>query len=371
MEIIYGFIIVIKMRVLLSYLLYPITIIYSIWVYFRNMFYDFGWLNSKKHNVTTIGVGNLKVGGTGKTPHVEYLISILSENYSVAILSRGYGRKTKGFRLLDLEKDTAITVGDEPLQMKQKYPNIIFAVCEDRNKGIETLEKQIKGLEIVILDDCFQHRALSLDLSILLTEYSKPFFDDRILPFGLLREQKNGYKRADYILITKSPLNHTLGDRVSFESKLRPKKYQKVFFSHIDYKDIYSLWEKEITAKIEDNTVILLTGIADNTQMVEYISEKTNIIEKIEYPDHYNFSNKDIDKIISIYETKKQSNTIIITTEKDSIRLKDFEILKQLPVFILPIGLTITSSAMKSASFKEIIIDDVRQNKSYNRVYKS
>lgn len=369
MELICLFIIVINMRAFFSYLLYPLTILYSIVVYYRNLFYDIGWLNSKKHNVTTIGVGNLRAGGTGKTPHVEHLINILSEKYTIAVLSLGYGRKTKGFRILDLEKDTSITVGDEPLQMKQKYPNIVFAVCKDRNKGIEELEKQIKGLDIVILDDSFQYRALSLDLSILLTEYSKPFFNDRILPFGLLREQKKGYKRADYVLITKSPLNYTLGDKVLFESKLRPKKYQKVFFSHIDYQNLYSLWEKEITANLEENTVILLTGIADNTQMVEYISEKTDIIEKIEYSDHYNFSNKDISKIINVFETKKQSNTIIVTTEKDSIRLMGFERLKHLPIFVLPIRLTITSSISKSADFKEIILDDIRKNKSYSRVY--
>lgn len=357
------------MRAFFSYLLYPLTILYSIVVYYRNLFYDIGWMNSKKHNVTTIGVGNLRAGGTGKTPHVEHLIKILSEKYTIAVLSLGYGRKTKGFRILDLEKDTSITVGDEPLQMKQKYPDITFAVCKDRNKGIEELEKLIKNLDIVILDDSFQYRELSLDLSILLTEYSKPFFNDRILPFGLLREQKKGYKRADYILITKSPLNYTMGDKVLFESKLRPKKYQKVFFSHIDYQNLYSLWEKEITANLEESSVILLTAIADNSQMVEYISEKTNIIDKIEYSDHYNFSNKDISKIINIFETKKQSNTIIVTTEKDSVRLIGFERLKHLPIFVLPIRLTITSSISKSADFKEIILDDVRKNKSYSRVY--
>jgi tetraacyldisaccharide 4'-kinase len=160
-----------------------------------------------------------------------------------------------------------------------------------------------------------------------------------------------------------------MGDKVSFESKLRPKKYQKVFFSHIDYQNLYSLWAKETTANLEESKVILLTGIADNSQMVEYISEKTEIIEKIEYSDHYNFSNKDVSKIINIFETKKQPNTIIVTTEKDSVRLMGFERLKHLPIFVLPIRLTITSSISKSTDFKEIILDDVRKNKSYSRVY--
>lgn len=357
------------MRAFFAYILYPLTILYSVGVYFRNLFYDLGWKKSIKHNVTTIGVGNLRTGGTGKTPHVEYLINVFSEVYKIAVLSRGYGRKTKGFRLLDLEKDNAVTVGDEPLQMKQKYPNIVFAVCEDRNKGIEELLKIYNELQIVILDDSFQHRSLSVDLSILLTEYSYPFFNDRILPFGLLREQKKGYKRADYIIITKSPKSYSLGDKVSFESRIRPKKYQKVFFSHIDYKPLYSLFNANIINNLSDYSVILLTGIADNSQIVEYIAENTKIIEKIEFPDHHNFSNKDIDNIIGIYESKKQLNTIIITTEKDSTRLKQFDKLTQLPIYILPIGLTITSSIMKSTSFKEIILDDVRKNKSYSRIY--
>ena len=156
------------MRVFLSYLLFPISIFYGIVVYFRNKFYDFGWCKSQKHNVTTIGVGNLRAGGTGKTPHVEYLIEVLSKDYNIAVLSRGYGRKTKGFKQLDADKDTALTVGDEPLQMKKKFPDISFAVCEDRNKGVKELEKRINGLELVILDDVFQHRALDLDLSILI-----------------------------------------------------------------------------------------------------------------------------------------------------------------------------------------------------------
>lgn len=356
------------MRVFFAYLLFPLSILYGIVIYLRNRFYDFKWISSKKHKVTTIGVGNLRVGGTGKTPHVEYLIEVLSEEYEIAVLSRGYGRKTKGFRYVELE-DKAIDVGDEPLQMKTKFPNICFAVCEDRNKGIERLEKDKNGLEIVILDDSFQHRKLSLDLSILLTSYSFPFFKDKIIPFGLLREHKNGYKRADYILITKSPQNYTMGDKVVFESRIRPKKYQKVFFSHTDYKPLYSLFERDATIQLEDISAILITGIADNSPMIDFLSEKTQIIEKMEFPDHYYFTNKDIETLINLYGSKKKENTIIITTEKDSMRLKEFEQLRNLPIYVLPIGLTITSSVTKSINFKEIILEDVRKNKSYSKLY--
>lgn len=356
------------MRTFFAYLFFPLSMLYGIVIYFRNRFYDFEWLSSKKHKATTIGVGNLRVGGTGKTPHVEYLVSVLSEVYNVAVLSRGYGRKTKGFRFVEIN-DRALEVGDEPLQMKSKFPEIPFAVCEDRNKGIERLEKEIKDLEIVILDDSFQHRALSLDLSVLLTSYSNPFFKDKIIPFGLLREHKNGYKRADYIIITKSPVIYSMGDRVDFESYIRPKKYQKVFFSHIDYKPLYALFEKESTISLEGNKVILLTAIADNKPIVNYISEKTTIIDKLEYPDHYNFTNKDIDKLINRYNSQKQEKAIIITTEKDSMRLRGFDQLMNLPIYVLPIALTITSSVSKSVEFRDIILDDVRKNKSYSKLY--
>lgn len=356
------------MRTFFAYLLFPLSILYGVVIYFRNRFYDFEWFKSQKHKVTTIGVGNLRVGGTGKTPHVEYLVSALSEVYNVAVLSRGYGRKTKGFRFVEIN-DNAIDVGDEPLQMKSKFPNITFAVCEDRNKGIERLEMEINNLEIVILDDSFQHRKLSLDLSILLTSYSHPFFKDKIIPFGLLREHKNGYKRADYIIITKSPLNYSMGDRIDFESNLRPKKYQKVFFSHTDYKPLYALFEKETTISLENKSVILITGIADNKPIIDFISEKTTIINMLEFSDHYNFTNKDIEKLINLYNSQKQENTVIITTEKDSMRLKNFEQLSNLPLYVLPIGLTITSTVSKSLEFREIILDDVRKNKSYSKLY--
>ncbi len=160
-----------------------------------------------------------------------------------------------------------------------------------------------------------------------------------------------------------------MGDRVDFESNLRPKKYQKVFFSHTDYKPLYALFDKESTISLEDNSVILITGIADNKPMIDYISEKTTIIDKLEFSDHYNFTNKDIEKLINLYNSKRQENTIIITTEKDSMRLKNFEQLTNLPIYVLPIGLTITSSVSKSVNFREIILDDVRKNKSYSKLY--
>lgn len=370
MELNYGFIIVINtfMRKFISYLLFPISILYGLAIHIRNKLYDLELIKSQKQNVITIGIGNIKVGGTGKTPHVEFLIELLSKHYKVGVLSRGYKRKTKGFILLN-ENDNPLKVGDEALQIKNKYPMIPVAVCEDRNKGIKEIKKCIQDIELIILDDVFQHRKLKLDFSFLLTEYSNPFFNDSILPFGNLREPKKGYKRADYIIVTKTPKNISIGERTFFESKLKPKKYQKLFYSNIKYNKAFHLFNNEIILDcIENRDIILVTGIADNTQLINYIEGvNSNIIEKIEKADHYNFMNKDIGLITQKYNSHIEKNPIIITTEKDAVKLREFTELKDnnIPIFVLPITVNLIYSNLKTQSFEQTLLDDVRKNKSY------
>lgn len=356
------------MRKFISYLLFPISILYGIIIHIRNKLYDLEILKSQNHNVITIGIGNIKVGGTGKTPHVEFLIELLSQHYKIGVLSRGYKRKTKGFILLN-ENDNPLKVGDEALQIKNKYPNIPVAVCEDRNKGIKEIKKCIQDIELIILDDVFQHRKLKLDFSFLLTEYSNPFFNDTILPFGNLRESKKGYKRADYIIVTKTSKNLSMGERTFFESKLKPKKYQKLFYSNIKYNNAFHLFDKDNKlVSIENRNIILLTGIADNTQIKKYLEEvNSKIIEEIKKADHYNFMNKDIDLIINIYNSHIDKNPIIITTEKDGVKLREFTDFKEknIPIFVLPITVNLIYSNLKTQSFEQILLDDVRKNKSY------
>lgn len=356
------------MRKFISYLLFPISILYGIIIHIRNKLYDLEILKSQNHNVITVGIGNIKVGGTGKTPHVEFLIELLSKHYKVGVLSRGYKRKTKGFILLN-ENDNPLKVGDEALQIKNKYPDIPVAVCEDRNKGIKEIKKCIQDIELIILDDVFQHRKLKLDFSFLLTEYSNPFFKDTILPFGNLRESKKGYKRADYIIVTKTPKNLSMGERTYFESKLKPKKYQKLFYSNIEYNNAFHLFDKDnMLGSIENRNIILLTGIADNTQIKTYLEDvNSKIIEEIEKADHYNFMNKDIDLIINIYNSHIDKSPIIITTEKDAVKLREFTEFKEknIPIFVLPITVNLIYSNLKTQSFEQILLDDVRKNKSY------
>ena len=220
----------------LSYILFPLTIWYAIVVWIRNKLYDYEILEPNKHSIIVIGVGNLKAGGEGKTPFVEYLISVLKDNYKIAVLSRGYHRQTRGFRSVQTSSK-AIDSGDEPLQIKTKFPDVAVCVGSNKNKGIRQMEEEIEGLQIIILDDSFQDRNIAQDITFLLTQQTKPFFNDRIIPYGLLREKRNGYKRADFIIVTKTSKGFSIGDRGLFESELKPKKYQHIFYSSIGYID--------------------------------------------------------------------------------------------------------------------------------------
>lgn len=353
------------MRKIIAYLFFPIAMLYGISIRIRNKLYNIEILKSKQHSITTIGVGNLRVGGTGKTPHIEHIAGVLSQKYRLGVLSRGYGRSSKGFRLVE-ENDISKETGDEPLQIKLKYPDIMVAVSENRNIGIEKMREISPELEIILLDDAFQHRQASLDISFLLTEYQSPFFKDRVMPFGLLREQSKNYKRADYIIITKTPKDISIGERTHFESKLKPKKYQKVFYSNIVYANPRSIFTNNILSSIDSKDIILITGIANNSYIKEYLeSIGGNIVNELRLKDHYTYSKKDIEKIINLYNN--HSGSLIITTEKDEVKLREFEELKesQIPIYALPITVSLTYFNLKSENFEEILLEDVRKDKSF------
>ncbi|MDR0971899.1 MAG: tetraacyldisaccharide 4'-kinase [Bacteroidales bacterium] len=356
------------MRVFFAYLLFPLSILYGVVVYIRNFLFDVGILKSYSHKTTTISIGNLIAGGSGKTPMVEYLIQVLSPHYNIAVLSAGYKRKRKGFLIIDQKKDNAIDVGDEPLQIKLNNPNIVVAICKDRNKGIALLEERIDNLDIIILDDCFQFRKLKPTISILLTEYKKPYFKDKILPFGLLREQKQGYKRANYIVVTKTKENLSLKDRKYFIKNINPKKEQKVFFSNIVYKEPYFLFDEEIKESLENKNTILITAIANNYSIITYLEKASKLIKTIKYEDHHIFNRNDIERIVELYNLYK-GNTIIITTQKDATKLKLFDKLKDLPIYVLPIETQILDKDDTNAKFNNIIEDDIRKNKRNSPIF--
>lgn len=308
---------------------FPFVPIYYMVTSLRNTLYDLGIKKSVAYSFPVICVGNLSVGGTGKTPMVEYLINLLKHDYKLATLSRGYKRKTKGFQLAN-ETSSANTLGDEPFQFYNKFKNdVLVAVDSDRNNGIKKLRSLENKPEVILLDDAFQHRKVKAGFNILLTAYGNIYTEDFVLPTGNLREPKNGAKRANIIMVTKCPKNLSESDRKSIIDKLYVKEYQYVFFSFINYDESVFSFEKAI--KLNDlKHFTLVTGIANANSLVQFLKEKQFEFEHLNFNDHHDFSETDIKEL----ETKE----LIITTEKDFMRLKQFASLKS-KLFYLPIAI--------------------------------
>ncbi|MCL4145033.1 UNVERIFIED_CONTAM: hypothetical protein GTU68_035483 [Idotea baltica] len=331
---------------LLRYILFPIVPIYFVVTWLRNRFYDRGIFKSKSYDFPVICVGNLSVGGTGKTPMIEYLIRLLKDERRVATLSRGYKRSSEGFLLAD-ENVTADTLGDEPFQFYKKFQNDIqVAVDADRQNGISNLMKQSITPEIVLLDDAFQHRKVNAGLNILLSTYDNLFTSDWVLPTGNLREPRAGMKRAQIIVVTKCPENLNTSDKESIVKKIRPKDYQKVFFSTINYANQVHSDSNEMPLNALTHFT-LVTGIAKADPLINHLESKGLDFEHLNFKDHYNFTNKDIDLFLS--------KTIIVTTEKDYVRLIQHEALKD-KLFYLPIAVSIDREDEFNALIKEFTL---------------
>lgn len=279
----------------------------------RNFLYDINLLKSTSYKFPVICVGNLSVGGTGKTPMIEYLLELLLPTYKVATLSRGFGRDTKGYRLVSSE-DTASNVGDEPLQFKNKFKNAIIAVDENRRRGIDKLKKE-HNPDIILLDDAFQHRKVKAGLNILLTRYNDIYEQDFMLPTGNLREPIIGAERAKIIVVTKCPQELSIELQESIRGKLNPRNYQQLYFSYISYGDhVFNELEKMELQKLTERDVTLVTGIANPDSLCNYLKAKGISYEHLNFPDHHNFNAKEINKI--------SNSNFIVTTEKDFMRLK-------------------------------------------------
>lgn len=316
-------------------LLLPLTMWYAVVVALRNLLFDWGWKQSVKPDVPTIGVGNLRMGGTGKTPHTEYLIRLLSSHH-IALLSRGYGRQSKGFLLADAQS-TAVTIGDEPAMMKAKFPDLTVAVCEDRVEGIRRLMQLPQPPRLVLLDDVYQHRHLKPSLSILLTEYGDPYFDDHILPFGNLREWRCGSRRADIVVVTKCPPLVSEQQRQAYRTKLKIKPHQLLHFSQIDYGQPLPLYGGADWQPVKE--VLLLTGIAHPAPLKRHL-EKQCTVHHLDFPDHHDFSAADIKQIVTTFNGIHETSKAIVTTEKDAMRLRNGACSSQLsalPIYYLPI----------------------------------
>jgi tetraacyldisaccharide 4'-kinase len=303
---------------LVRFLLFPFAVLYDLITTIRNILFDVQYLKSTSFKIPIIVVGNLSVGGTGKTPQIEYLIRLLKETNNVSVLSRGYKRKTKGFVLVN-KNHTANDVGDEPLQYFKKFTNINVAVDENRVAGITNLIAQ-KAPEVVLLDDAYQHRKVKGSFYILLTKYDDLFTDDFLLPTGNLRESRVGAKRADVIVVTKCPFNLKKEEKERIEEKLR-KFNKKVFFTTISYADKIS-GSQEISLKgLKEFEVLLITGIANPSPLLEFLSKKDIKFLHLKYADHHHFSSKEIAAIQEKFKNINSDKKLILTTEKDYTRL--------------------------------------------------
>ncbi len=320
-------------------LLFPFSLLYDMITRLRNFLYNSGNRRSIKFDLPVINVGNLSVGGTGKTPHVEYLINLLKDKVSISTLSRGYGRKTKGIIIAD-ENATAKNIGDEPMQFYNKFhKQITVAVGEERALAIPTILFEKPETNVIILDDAFQHRAVVPSLNILLTDYNKLFYQDFVLPAGRLREARIGAKRADIIIVTKcqDTIRQEEIDEINKNISYYKKKETPVFFSCIKYGDPEPIYESSLL--VSSQQVVLFSGIANSVQLSSYVKQHFQLKEELIYSDHHEYSSFDIEKILKTYE-KYNTNGMILTTEKDMVKLQSSEfkeMLKGFPVFYLPI----------------------------------
>ncbi len=346
--------------------LLPLSWLYGLGVSIRNTLFDMGILESKNYQVPVICVGNLTVGGTGKTPHTEYLVQLLRRRYKVAILSRGYKRKKKGY-ILATDKSTVEDIGDEPWQMKQKFDNVYVAVDKNRRRGIERLctDPETRDVEVILLDDAFQHRHVKPGVNILLIDYHRMVTEDCLLPAGRLREPKEGISRANIVVVTKCPHDiKPMGFRVVQKAlKLRP--YQELFFSTIKYGLLWGLFhdeERSLNSIKSEESVLLLTCIASPEQMQYDLKPYCSRITPLAYPDHHQFSENDIAEINRTFDAMP-SPKLIITTEKDATRLLtvgglNSEVKNSL--FVLPIRVHIMRN--EEQNFNEKITGYVLKN---------
>lgn len=298
----------------LNLIIVPLSLIYGFVIWLRNLLYDDHVLHSSKVTVPTICVGNLAVGGTGKTPMTEYLVHLLSSKYNVAVLSRGYGRKTRGFRIAN-DQDSARTIGDEPMQIHSRFPNVPVAVCADRVKGVKRLQHLYPDLHCVILDDAYQHRKLQCGFYILLTPYERLYVDDHMLPWGRLRDLPSQSIRANIVVVTKCPHKMQPIEKRIVSNHLRLASYQHLFFSSIGYASIPL-----------SNTPLLVTGIANPKPLVEHLKQLYPQTELLAFPDHHVFTDRDIQLILK----KAELYDHVVTTEKDYMRLLQTPIVEQL-----------------------------------------
>ena len=359
-------------------LLYPFSLIYSVVTDLRNFMYDTGILPHHEFRLPVICVGNITVGGTGKTPHTEYLIGLLRKNFRVATLRRGYKRKSSGFRIVSSSLGVS-EVGDEPMQIHNKYPDIPVAVDRYRVNGVKSILKKYPDTEVIILDDGFQHRRIKPGFSILLTDFNRLMINDYLMPYGRLRERASNMNRADVILITKSSEKISPIQRRIIVKEINKAAYQNLYFTAIEYKDPIPVFPQPAAHKLsfsgkkrEGAGIVLLTGIANPLLLKEYVAGNFEEIIHLSFPDHHKFTDKDIAKVSGAFLNLNSVEKFLITTEKDAVRLREFTNIAELirsSAYYIPVGIKFLND--DKDEFDNLIIDYVRKNKRNNRISES
>ncbi|MGM9760074.1 MAG: tetraacyldisaccharide 4'-kinase [Parabacteroides sp.] len=342
--------------------LLPLSYLYGWGVKLRDKCFRWGWLPSERYPIPVICIGNLAVGGTGKTPHTEYLIRLLETDYRVAVLSRGYKRKSSGF-LLATEQHTSRDIGDEPYQIKQKFPHILVAVDADRRNGMRRLLNLPAGQrpQVVLLDDAFQHRYVTPSLSILLTDHQRPYFQDKLLPCGRLREPKEAAHRADIVIVTKCPPEMSPLEYRILEENLHLQAHQTLFFSHVVYHEMQPLFPDRAPARslsrlTGQEEVVLIVGIASPTPFMQEIRRHTERIHPVLFADHHDFRQADIERIQQTLRSVGSAHPLLLTTEKDAARLRHNPLLPEAwkkILYYLPIQIRFNQE--RTAQFDQII----------------
>lgn len=318
-------------------LLFPFSLLYGLIITIRNYLYDKSILKSVSFDLPLICVGNLSAGGTGKSPMVECLLALLKEHFATATLSRGYKRKTKGY-LLANDITTTVDIGDEPMQFHLKFPDVAVAVGEKRAAAIPRLLQDRPETKVIILDDAFQHRSIKPGFNILLTEYSDLFTCDFFLPTGNLRDQRSSYKRADIIVVTKCAEEMPEEKKLAITKEIAPLPNQQVFFTSIEYGKLYHIASKEERTLASTDEVLLVCGIANPKPLGDYISQKAKLNYNLFFSDHHTFTLHDVAEIKRRFSEITAEHKIIVTTEKDAVRLTQFKAeLVNLPVFVIPV----------------------------------
>lgn len=356
---------------LLRPLLYPLSLIYGAVVWFRNKIYDNDIYSSIEFSVPVISVGNLSTGGTGKTPHIEYLIRLLQYEFKVATMSRGYKRRTSGFILADKEKDTALTIGDEPMQFLQHFQEAYVSVCNDRMAGIPDLLSERPDVEVVLLDDAFQHRSVKAGINILIMDYSRPFYEDHILPFGRLRESRSGYKRANIIIVSKCPKDCSSSDQKAIIHNIDPLPQQQVFFTTVDYLAFYDFFTNQPVQLAKTSHLVLVSGIANPEPMLHYLRGKAEFVHLLQYPDHHYYSERDLDEMEATIKGWEAENKAIVLSEKDAARLslnKDKLAQWQVAIYVLPIQIQFINQATE---FEQIIKNYIYKEREGNYIFEN